>query len=166
MQRCALSRSTERSGACRFALLNSHSPQAMNPKKLLLILIAIAAVAGVSIPATSDAGGYRSRIEGTCGYCNKAVYAFYKPIGYSRGGQASYNWVTTQHTSCRNNYYRNQRSSRSAYVVRSRPNISIGIGVVPRYYGGYSSYRGGYGYGGGYGGFGGYRSYGRGGYCR
>ena len=137
----------------------------MNPKKLLLVLTAIAAVAGVTIPATTDAGGYRSRVEGTCGYCNKAVYSYYKPIGYSRGGQAAYNWVVSHHTTCRNNYYRSQSASRSAYAIRSRPSISIGIGVSPRYYGGYgrSSYgysRGSYGYGGGY------RSYGRGGYCR
>jgi hypothetical protein len=135
----------------------------MNPKKLLLILTAIAAVAGVSIPAVTDAGSYRSRIEGTCGYCNKAVYAYYKPIGYSRGGQAAYNWVISHHTSCRNNYYRSQQSSRSVYTTRSRPNISIGIGVVPRYYGSYG--RSSYGYSRGYG-YGGYRSYGRGGYCR
>ena len=137
----------------------------MNTKKLLLVLTAIAAVAGVTIPATTDAGGYRSRVEGTCGYCNKAVYAYYKPIGYSRGGQASYNWVTSHHTSCRNNYYRNQSASRSGYATRSRPNINIGIGVSPGYYGGdgrrsYGYSRGSYGYGGGY------RSYGRGGYCR
>ena len=129
----------------------------MNPKKLLLVLTALAAVAGVTIPATTDAGGYRSRVEGTCGYCNKAVYSYYKPIGYTRGGQASYNWVTSHHTSCRNNYYRSQRSSRSAYTTRSRPSISIGFGSYGRSYSGYSR---------GYSGYSGYRSYGRGGYCR
>ena len=134
----------------------------MNPKKLLLVLTAIAAVAGVSIPAVTDAGSYRSRVEGTCGYCNKAVYAYYKPIGYTRSGKASYNWVISHHTSCRDNYYRNQRSSRSVYTARSRPNISIGIGVVPRYYGSYGrSY-----HGHSHRGYHGYRSYGRGGYCR
>ena len=137
----------------------------MNTKKLLLILTAFAVVAGVTIPATTDAGGYRSRIEGTCGYCNKAVYAYYKPIGYTRGGQAAYNWVISHHTTCRNNYYRSQHSSRSSYTTRSRPSISIGIGVVPRYYGGYGSYGRSY-HIHSHRGYHGYRSYGRGAYCR
>lgn len=134
----------------------------MNPKKLLFILSAIAVLAGVAIPATTDAGNYRSRVEGTCGYCNKAVYAYYKPSGYARGGQAAYSWAISHHTACRNNYYRSQRVNRSVYVTRSQPTFSIGFGVAPRYYGGYGSRYQRYGYGG----YRGYRSYGRGGYCR
>ena len=124
----------------------------MNPKKLLLVLTAIAAVAGVTIPATTD----------TCGYCNKAVYAYYQPIGYSRGGQSAYNWVISHHTTCRNNYYRRQSSSRSVYATRSRPSISIGFGTSPRYFGGY----GGSYHSHSHRSYHGYRSYGRGGYCR
>lgn len=142
----------------------------MNTKKLLLTLTAAAVVAGFAIPATMDAGSYRSRIDGTCGYCNKAVYSYYQPIGYDRAGGSVYNWVTSHHTSCRSNYQGSQQSRSSYTTTRSRPSVSINFGIVPSYYGssyGYS--RGGYGYSrggyGGYGGFSGYRSYGGGGHC-
>ncbi len=134
----------------------------MNPKKLLLALTVTAALLGVTIPMTSaEAGSYRSRVEGTCGYCNKAVYAYYRPIGYDNYGRSSYSWVISHHTACRNNY----RSSRQTYT-RTVPSVGFSINLgTPGYYSGYrNNYRS---YGSHYHrGYSGYRSYGRGGYCR
>jgi len=128
----------------------------MNPKKLLFALTVTAALLGVTIPmTTAEAGSYRSRVEGTCGYCNKAVYSYYRPIGYDRYGRSTYNWVTSHHTACRNNY----RSSRQTYT-RTVPRVGFSINLgTPSYYSGYRSGYRSYGRSG-------FRSYGRGGYCR
>lgn len=128
----------------------------MKPKKLLLALIATAALLGVTIPVTTaEAGSYRSRVEGTCGYCNQAVYSYYQPLGYDYYGRSSYSWVTSHHTACRSNY----RGNNYGYA-RSMPSVGFSINLgTPSYYGGYRGYNGYRGYSGysGYGG--GYRSY-------
>lgn len=137
----------------------------MNPKKLLLALSAVAALIGFTLPTSTEAGSYKSRVEGTCGYCNKAVYSYYRPIGYNSHGRSSYGWATSHHTACRNNY--RASSSRQVYT-RSVPRISLNFGSYSGYSRGYSSYGRGYSsYGRGYSSYGrGYSSYGRGGYCR